>query len=77
MDGTHRVVLVSEGLGLPNGLYYDHRRREVCWGDAKVKRIECIGRDGRNRRNVTSDSNMYPFDITEVGTNIYWSDWSK
>ena len=77
MDGTHRKVLVSDNLGIPNGLYYDNRRREVCWGDAKTRRIECVGRDGNGRRNITSQNVQHPFDVVEVGKNVYWTDWTR
>jgi nidogen (entactin) len=77
MDGTHRKILVDKDLGVPNGLYYDNKRQEICWGDAKTRRIECIGKDGSNRRVVTQQSNIYPFDLSEIRSNIYWSDWSR
>ena len=77
MDGTHRRVIVSDYLGVPNGLYFDQKRQEICWGDAKTKRIECVEKDGSNRRVVTQINQMYPFDLAEVRSNIYWSDWSK
>ena len=34
MDGTDRSVLVSEDLGLPNGLTFDPQTRQLCWADA-------------------------------------------
>jgi nidogen (entactin) len=77
MDGTQRKVLVSSNLGVPNGIYYDHKRQEICWGDAQTKRIECCSKDGSNRRVVLQAADIYPFDLTEVGSNIYWTDWSK
>ena len=77
MDGTQRKIIVSSDLGVPNSLYFDHKRQEVCWADAKTKRIECCAKDGSNRRLVTQMNQIYPFDITEVKTNIYWSDWSN
>ena len=77
MDGTHRRVIVHEDLGVPNGLYFDFKRQEVCWGDAKTKKIECVEKDGSNRRLVTQMATMYPFDLTEVRANIFWTDWSK
>ena len=77
MDGSHRKVIVSEDLGVPNGIYFDQKRQEVCWGDAKTKKIECVEKDGSNRRIVTQINQIYPFDLTEVRSNIYWSDWSK
>ncbi len=77
MDGTMRRVIVSSDLGLPNSIYYDHKRQEVCWVDAQTKRIECCGKDGSRRRVVTQMSQMYPFDLTEVRSDIYWTDWTK
>jgi hypothetical protein len=77
MDGTHRKVIVQEDLGVPNGLYFDYKRQEICWGDAKLKQIECAQKDGSFRRVVTKIGNMYPFDLTDAKSNIYWSDWSK
>ena len=34
MDGSNRRVVVSEGLGLPNGLTIDYRATQICWADA-------------------------------------------
>jgi nidogen (entactin) len=77
MDGTHRKVLVSKDLGVPNGLFFDQRRQEVCWGDVKTKRIECIQKDGLGRRVVTLVNTMHPFDLTESGSSIFWTDWTR
>lgn len=34
MDGTDRVVLVKDDLGLPNGLSFDQDSQQLCWADA-------------------------------------------
>jgi len=34
MDGSDRRSLVTDGLGLPNGLTIDYRSSQVCWADA-------------------------------------------
>lgn len=34
MDGTDRVVLVKDDLGLPNGLSFDQNSQQLCWADA-------------------------------------------
>ena len=34
MDGTERRALITEGLGLPNGLTIDYDSSQVCWADA-------------------------------------------
>lgn len=33
-DGQKRRVIVSDGIGLPNALTYDHSTDQVCWADA-------------------------------------------
>ena len=76
MDGSERKILVSDKLGLPNGLYYDHHRRELCWGDAKTKTIECIRDDGSNRRVVLADQTTMIFGLSDGLQYAYWTDWS-
>ena len=76
MDGSERKVLVSDKLGLPNGLYYDHHRRELCWGDAKMKTIECVRDDGSNRRVLLTDQTTMIFGLTDGLQYAYWTDWS-
>jgi len=34
MDGSDRRSLVTEGLGLPNGLTIDYHSSQICWADA-------------------------------------------
>ena len=34
MDGSQRQALVTENLGLPNGLAIDYDTHLVCWADA-------------------------------------------
>ena len=76
MDGSERKVLVSDKLGLPNGLYYDHHRRELCWGDAKMKTIECVRDDGSNRRVLLTDQTTMIFGLSDGLQYAYWTDWS-
>lgn len=77
LDGSYRQVIISSGLGVPNGIYYDLTRQEICWGDAKNRTIECSSKDGSNRRIVSKQENIYPFDLIGFKSTIYWSDWSK
>ncbi|UJR28460.1 hypothetical protein I4U23_009700 [Adineta vaga] len=76
MDGSERKILVSEKLGLPNGLYYDHHRRELCWGDAKMKTVECVRDDGSNRRVLLTDQTTMIFGLSDGLQYAYWTDWS-
>ncbi|XP_021357021.1 nidogen-2-like [Mizuhopecten yessoensis] len=75
MDGEDRKVLVDSDLGLPNGLTIDFHTQQVCWGDAGVRKIECIRSDGIGRKTIV-DNAAYPFDLAMVSNNIYWSDWT-
>ena len=52
MDGSNRKILVSRGIGLPNGLTIDYKAGELCWTDAGFRSISCIGLDGRNQRQL-------------------------
>jgi nidogen (entactin) len=47
MDGTDRRTLVSDGLGLPNGLTIDYDTQQVCWADAG-KFFFCAATAGRS-----------------------------
>ena len=54
MDGSNRKVLVSRDIRLPNGLTIDYKSRDICWTDAALQSLSCIGLDGRNQRVLTS-----------------------
>ncbi|XP_022236167.1 nidogen-1-like isoform X2 [Limulus polyphemus] len=55
-------------------LAVDYERSEICWTDSRLARIECAGFSGQNRRVVYTPA-AYPFGITVVNGNIYWTDW--
>ena len=44
---------MSNGIGLPNGLTIDYKAGELCWTDAEMRALSCIGLDGRNQRELT------------------------
>jgi nidogen (entactin) len=74
MDGTNRKVLLQRDLGLPNMLTIDFKHNDLCWTDAGLKTIECIGLAGNNRRVIYAPA-AYPFDLTVADDHIYWTDW--
>ncbi|XP_076314540.1 uncharacterized protein LOC143226890 [Tachypleus tridentatus] len=74
MDGTERSILIGSNLKLPNMLAVDYERSEICWTDSGLARIECAGFSGENRRVVYTPA-AYPFGITIINGNIYWTDW--
>jgi nidogen (entactin) len=59
MDGTNRNVFVSNDLGLPNNLAIDFEHNELCWADAGLHRIECIGLHTSNRRIVHTPTGQH------------------
>ncbi|XP_037534042.1 nidogen-1 [Nematolebias whitei] len=76
MDGTNRRVLVKDNLGLPNGLTYDHQSSLLCWADAGTHKLECVN-PGRGDRSTVLEGIRYPFGITSIGKNIYYTDWQR
>ncbi len=60
MDGSDRRVLVSRGVGLPNGLTINYKSREICWTDAALGGLSCVGFDGRNQRIVAKKVKIHP-----------------
>lgn len=43
LDGSNRVVLVSEKLAWPNGIALDVVYNKLYWGDARTHKIEVCG----------------------------------
>lgn len=65
MDGKSRKVLIEENIGWPNGLTIDYPSKRLYWVDAKLKVIESIlldGRDRRVRKVVTINLSLYRTD---------------
>ncbi|VDK54857.1 unnamed protein product [Gongylonema pulchrum] len=77
LDGTENIPFVNTDIHLPNGLAVLLERRELCWVDAGLQRLSCIGLDGRNRRIVFAPL-QYPFGLTVHNEQrFYWTDWSE
>jgi len=70
------MEFVKTSLKLPNSLTIDYDRDEICWADAGVFKIECIGVDGDNRRVIVSDV-KYPFGLTYYDQQLFWTDWKE
>lgn len=50
MDGKNHVKFVKDNVDWPNGLTIDDPNDRLYWIDAKLKIIESIRLDGRDRR---------------------------
>jgi len=70
------MEFVKTSLKLPNSLTIDYDLDEICWADAGVFKIECIGVDGDNRRVIVSDV-KYPFGLTYYDQQLFWTDWKE
>ncbi|XP_035791201.1 putative vitellogenin receptor [Anopheles albimanus] len=75
MDGSGQRIIVSEGIHWPNGLTLDWPNERLYWVDAKLKLIESMRFDGRDRTVVLSGVLKHPFAVAVFNDRIYWSDW--
>uniref|UniRef100_A0A5S6PMD5 Uncharacterized protein n=1 Tax=Brugia malayi TaxID=6279 RepID=A0A5S6PMD5_BRUMA len=76
LDGTENSAFISTEVNLPNGLTVLLERRELCWVDAGLQHLSCIGLNGQNRRVVYAPL-QYPFGLTVHNEQrFYWTDWS-
>lgn len=70
----HRLTLISDGLGWPNGLAIDRPAGRLYWNDGQRKTIESSNLSGQDRCTVVTDV-PHPYGLVIVGTHIYWTDW--
>ena len=77
LDGSHRIILVSDYVAWPNGLTIDYLSRKIYWADAKLDKIEVMNLDGSNRRVVLNDKVPHIFGFTVLGNRLYWTDWQR
>ncbi|XP_014221207.1 vitellogenin receptor-like isoform X1 [Trichogramma pretiosum] len=76
MDGSNRTAFISDKIGWPNGLTIDYPNKRLYWVDAKLKVIESIQLDGKDRRTVLHDVAKHPYSIAIFENRLYWSDWN-
>lgn len=50
MDGSLRILLVSDRITWPNSISIDHTTNRLYWVDVKTNIIEYITLDGRSRK---------------------------
>ncbi|XP_069679259.1 low-density lipoprotein receptor-related protein 6 [Periplaneta americana] len=74
-DPTTRKVIVSENIFWPNGLTVDYDAELVYWLDGRLKFVEVMDYEGRNRRTIVKDGVNYPFALTIFQNKLYWTDW--
>lgn len=74
-DPTTRRIIVTENIFWPNGLTIDYDKNQIYWLDAKLKFIDVMDFDGRNRRTVVKDGLTYAYALTLFNMKLYWTDW--
>jgi Low-density lipoprotein receptor repeat class B len=75
MDGTQVKPFVSDDIHWPNGLTLDWPNGRIYWLDAKLKTMESVQLNGKNRKTVLSDVLKHPYGIAVFEDRLYWSDW--
>lgn len=76
MDGSMVRDFVVEDIHWPNGLALDHPNGRLYWADAKLKRIESIRINGKDRKRVLEFILKHPYSLAVFENRIYWSDWN-
>ncbi|XP_065669353.1 low-density lipoprotein receptor 2 isoform X3 [Hydra vulgaris] len=77
MDGNKetRKSIVDKDIIWPNGLTLDLIQRKLYWICAKLKRLEVIDFDGKNRKLLRMLGEMHPFSLDGFQDQLYFSDW--
>ncbi|XP_015601419.1 vitellogenin receptor isoform X2 [Cephus cinctus] len=75
MDGKDGEPFITENLVWPNSLTIDYPNQRLYWVDAKLKIIESVGLNGRDRRVVLHAALEHPYSLAIFENRLYWSDW--
>lgn len=75
MDGSERGIFLDQSdVKLPNSLAIDWVRDRLCFTDAGLFTIKCVGIDSKEKEVIASNC-AYPFGLAIHGEKFYWSDW--
>ncbi|XP_059051418.1 nidogen-like [Achroia grisella] len=75
MDGSQRGVFLDQSdVKLPNSLAIDWSRDRLCYADAGLSAIKCVGIDTLERVTIATNC-TYPFGLAISGNKFYWTDW--
>ena len=81
MDGTHREVLVKDGLVWPNGITLDLVGERLYWVDAKLHRLSSLSVHGGGeavRVVLESVHHLHhPYGLTVFEDWVYWTEWGR
>ncbi|XP_047508934.1 nidogen [Pieris napi] len=75
MDGSQRGIFLDQtDVKLPNSLAIDWVRDRLCYADAGLYSIRCVGIDNMEKE-IISPNCSYPFGLAINGDKFYWTDW--
>lgn len=75
MDGTQRGIFLDQSdVKLPNSLAIDWARDRLCYADAGLFAIKCVGIENMEKVTVATNCS-YPFGLAITGNKFYWTDW--
>uniref|UniRef100_A0A224X518 Putative nidogen n=1 Tax=Panstrongylus lignarius TaxID=156445 RepID=A0A224X518_9HEMI len=74
-DPQTRRVIVTNKIFWPNGLTADYKLKRLYWLDGRLRFIDVMDYDGRNRRTITEKDIFYPFSLALFDDKLYWTDW--
>ena len=74
MDGSKRMVLVSEGLSRPSSIAIDYAMSNTLyWADAKLNKIESMDQQGRKRHVILQGGALKkPSSVDIFENNMFW-----
>ena len=76
LDGSDRSIFASgPNVQLPNSVTIDTSNDELCWADAGIKRIMCMGIETRATRMIPANC-ISPFGLTVSSTRYFWTEKS-
>ena len=82
LDGSNRVVLVTNNIRWPGGVTLDTSQRLVYWTDGYHNEVSSVDYDGNNRRLILEYSSLpsdygqvLSFDLDISGDYLYFSEW--
>ena len=82
LDGSNRIVLVTNNIRWPNGVTLDTSQRLVYWIDGHTDEVSSVDYDGNNRRLIFEYSSLpsqngivLGYDLDISGDYLYFSAW--
>ncbi|XP_054721215.1 very low-density lipoprotein receptor-like [Uloborus diversus] len=75
LDGSHRMVIASNGTMYPSALTVDEVLKLIFWTDFKLNTLFFSDFYGFNRKEILIGEMNYPYSMTIFEDFVYWADW--